>query len=242
MKTSIKTTARIGGWLYLINIALGFFAIGYVPGLLIVTGDPAATSRNVLTHEPLYRWGLAAHSIILLTNIPLAVIFYRLFKIVNKNAALLVVFFTLTGTAIEAVNLLNPFASLVLLKNAYIQKVFSQEQIQALSYTLHQLEGIGFNLALVFFGFYCITIGYLIFRSTFLPRITGILMATGGLCYLINSFAGFLSPAFAAGLFPFIQLPSGLAELTFCVCLIIIGVNLKRWQEKARASQISAGN
>ena len=197
---SIKTIARVGGLLYLINIVLGFFAIGYVPGVIEVAGNPAATAHNIITHEQFYRLGLVAHIIILLTNIPLAVIFYEVFKVVNKKVTLLVVFFTLTGTAIEAVNLLNQFASLILLKGNNLN-AFTDEQLQLLVYKLNQLQGEGFNLALVFFGFYCISIGYLIFKSTFLPKIIGVMMIIGGFCYLINSFISFLAPQFADNLF-----------------------------------------
>ena len=72
---SIKTIARIAGALYLINIALGIWAIGYVPVVIVVSGDAAATAHNIITHEQFYRLGLVAHIVILVTNIPLAVIF-----------------------------------------------------------------------------------------------------------------------------------------------------------------------
>src|SRR5215217_4299701 len=108
MNFDIKTIARIGGLLYLINILLGFFAIGYVPGV-IVTSNAVTTAQNIQTHEPLYRLGLACHVIILVANIPLALIFYRLFKNTNWSATLFVIFFTLVGTAIECANLLNQF-------------------------------------------------------------------------------------------------------------------------------------
>jgi len=238
---SIKTTARIGGILYLINIVLGIFAIGYAPSVIVVAGDATATAHNILTHELFYRFGLAAHIIILLTNIPLAVIFYHLFKAVNKGVSLLVVFFTLVGTAIEAVNLLNQFAPLILLKRSHYLGVFTPEQLQFLAYMPHQLNAIGFNLALIFFGFYGLSIGYLVFRSTFLPRAVGVLMAIGGSCYLVNSFANFLAPGFAAGLFPYIQIPSGFAELTFCLWLLAIGVNVTKWEEKANAGRRVSG-
>ncbi|MDB5223659.1 MAG: hypothetical protein JWN83_2326 [Chitinophagaceae bacterium] len=238
MKNSIKTTARTGGILYLINIVLGFFAIGYVPGIIIVSGNPAATAHNILLHEQFYRLGLAAHIIILLTNIPLAVIFYQLFKVVNRRIILLVVFFTLIGTAIESVNLLNQFASLILLKGGHYLNVFTPEQLDSLSYMHHQLEASGFNLALVFFGSYCILIGYLIFRSTFLPGTVGMLMAIGGMCYLVNSFSSFLFPEFAANLSPYIQIPSGLAELSLCLWFLVKGVNVSKWEEKANARRI----
>src|SRR5215831_9249091 len=104
--------ARIAGSLYLIIIVGGFFAIGYVPAALVVPGDAAATAHNILAHELLYRLGLVAHMIILVCNIPLALIFYELFKVVNRRLALLVVFFSLVGSAIEGANILNQFAPL----------------------------------------------------------------------------------------------------------------------------------
>jgi hypothetical protein len=231
-ETSIKTSARIAGVLYLVNIVLGFFAVGYVPAQIIVSGDASATAHNIITQQGLYRMGLAAHIIILLTNIPLAVLFYRLFKVVNKTVAQVIVFFTIVGTSIEAVNLLNEFIPLLLLNGGAYHAAFTPGQLQSLSYTFHQLTGTGFNLALVFFGCYGMCAGYVIFKSTFLPRGIGMFMAIGGFCYVFNSFANFLAPHFARSLFPFIQLPSGLAELTFCLWLLIAGVDMTRWKEK----------
>ena len=210
--------------------------MGYIPGLIIVNGNVSATAQSILGHESLYRLGIVAHVVILLTNIPLAVIFYHLFKIVNRNVALFVVFFTLVGTAIEAVGLLNEFVPLILLNEQYLRE-FTPGQLQSLAYAPQQLEAVGFNVALVFFGFYGVSVGYLIFRSSFLPRTVGVLMAIGGLCYLVNSFATFLAPEFSRHLFPYIQFPSGLAELTFSVCMLIMGVNVKKWEE--RASRLS---
>src|SRR5215218_219165 len=103
--TSPKIYARLGGFFYLINIALGIFSIAYVESIIVVDGSPTATANNIITHEFLFRLGIVSHIIVLLTNFPLAIIFYRLFRIVNKNAALLVVFFTLVGTSIESANL-----------------------------------------------------------------------------------------------------------------------------------------
>ncbi len=230
--TSPKKYARLGGALYLINIVFGLFAIAYVESKIMVGGDPATTANNIIAHEFLYRIGIVAHVIILLTNVPLALIFYRLFRIVSKNATLLVIFFTLVGTAIEAGNLLNQFEPLLLLKKGSTAGTFGQEQIQELVYSLLRLKTVGFHLALVFFGFYGLSAGYLIFKSAFLPKTIGILLATGGLCYITYSFLSFLVPGFAASLVPYIQIPSGIAELTFCLWLLIAGVNSKKWREQ----------
>ena len=113
--TSPGRLARVAGALYLLNIVGGAFAIGVVPALLVVPGDAAATGHNVLAHEPLYRLAVVAHVVILVTNVPLAAIFYDLFKVVERRLALLVAFFTLVGTAVEAAGLLNQVAPLLLL-------------------------------------------------------------------------------------------------------------------------------
>jgi hypothetical protein len=230
---SPRHLARIAGGLYLIIIVGGFFAIGYVPAALVVPGDAAVTAHNIQAHELLYRLGLAAHIIILPCNVPLAVIFYDLFKVVSRRLSLLVVFFTLVGTAVEGANLLNQFAPLMLLGGGHYLSVFSTEQLQALAYMPLDSQAISYNIQQVIYAGYLLAAGYLVFRSSFLPRVIGVLLAIGGLCYLTNSFATFLAPGFAAHLFPYIQVPSGVAELSLCLWLLVIGVNFSRWEKQA---------
>src|SRR3954454_13229752 len=107
--------ARTAGALYLINIVGGAFAISVVPALLVVQGDAAATAHNIQANELLYRSGLAAHVLVTVTNVPLAVIFYELFKVVSRRLALLDAAFILVATAIEAAGLINEFTPLALL-------------------------------------------------------------------------------------------------------------------------------
>jgi hypothetical protein len=166
----------------------------------------------------------------------LAVIFFDLFRVVSRRVSLLVVFFMLMGTAIETVALLNRFAPLIILKGGNYLSAFTAEQLQGAAYTSLQLYEFGFTIALVFFGFYCLSLGYLVFRSAFLPRIIGVLLAIGGLSYLTSNFANFLSPAFAAHLFPYILIFPGLGEGSLILWLLVMGVNAHRWRERARAS------
>jgi hypothetical protein len=231
VETSPQTYARIGGMLYLIIIVAGIFAEIFVREQLIIRGDAAATAHNIVAHELRYRLGFTAELIACVCNMPLAVIFYHLFNRVNRNLTLLVVFFTLVGTAIESASLLNHFEPLILLGGGQSLTALKAEQLQALVYTSLQLFEYGFSIALVFFGFYCLTIGYLIFRSIFLPGIIGVLLAIEGLCYLVNSFANFLAPAFAARFFPFLAV-SGVAEISFCLWLLVKGVNVIKWNEQ----------
>jgi hypothetical protein len=110
--TSPQNYARVAGLLYLIVIIAGIFAEIFVRGQLVVANDAAATAHNIVTHELRYRLGFAAELIEILCGVPLALIFYELFKVVNKRVTLLVVFFNLVGASIESVNLLNHLAPL----------------------------------------------------------------------------------------------------------------------------------
>jgi hypothetical protein len=107
-------------------------------------------------------------------------------------------------------------------------------ELQTLALVFLRLHGRGYSISGVFFGTYCVLIGYLAFRSGFLPRIVGVLMAIGGVSYLTNTFALFIAPALAARL-PDVTLLGGIAELSLTLWLIVMGVNALKWEEKASA-------
>jgi hypothetical protein len=240
---SPRQLARIAGGLYLLNIVAGFFAIGVVPAALVVPGDAAATMQNIQANEQLYRLGLAAHMIPVVCNVPLVVILYDLFKVVNRRIALLVVFYSLVGTAVETANLLTQFTPLVLLDGAQQSpQALGAAQVQALAYAPLGLTSIGYNIQQVIYAFYLLAAGYVVFRSTFVPRVIGVLLAIGAVAYLIYSFASFLAPPFAARLVPYIQLPSLVGEASLCLWLLAIGVNPPRWREQARVAGIASGS
>src|SRR5919108_6578113 len=120
--------------------------------MLVVQGNLAATAQNVQTHQLLYRSGLAAHLVVTTINVPLAVIFYELFKVVNRRLALLDAFFILVATAIEATGLLNQFAPLLLLGSQSSTSALPAAQLQALAYLPTVLSGIHYSIHTVFFG------------------------------------------------------------------------------------------
>src|ERR671932_1152068 len=231
--TSPRQLARIAGSLYLINILGGAFAIGFVPAMLVVSGDAVATAQNIQAHELLYRLGLAAHLVVTVTNVPLAVIFYELFKVVNARLALLDACFILVATAIEAAGLLNQFAPLALLGSGTYATALPAAQMQALAYLSVDVSGIGYSIHTVFFGFDILCMAYLVLRSRFVPRAIGGLLAIDGLAYLVYSFANLLAPGFAAQLVPWIQLPAPIAEGSLCLWLLVVGLDVERWKDRA---------
>jgi hypothetical protein len=235
--TSPLLQARIGGFLYLIIIAAGFFSEGYVRGSLIVSGDAQATARNILASEQLYRLGGAVEFVTLFCDVTIALILYNLLKPVNRSVALLAAFFRLVFSAVFATLSLLHFAPLILLGSGGDAMVFSAAQLQALSYFALKLHSLGYNVSLVFFGIHCVLIGGLIAGSNFLPRIIGAMLVIAGACYLTNSFANFISPPFAHQLFPYILLPGLAAEGALALWLFLVGVNLSKWTARANAAR-----
>ena len=232
---SPRRLARIAGGLYLINIVAGAFAIGVVPAILIVP-DVATTAHNIQTHELLYRFGLVAHVVVTATNIPMAVIFYDLLKVVNRRLALLDVFFTLVATSVEVAGIPSQFTPLVLLGSSHYTSALPPAQLHALAYLPGDLSTIDYSTYAVFYGFDFICVAYLVLRSTFLPRAIGALLAIDALAYLTDGFANMIAPGFAAHLVPWIGLPTSIGEGSLCLWLLVVGVNVERWKERASAA------
>ncbi|QDA61474.1 DUF4386 domain-containing protein [Hymenobacter jejuensis] len=229
-KTSPQVYARIGGALYLVIIATGIFGELFVRGKLVVSGDATATAHNIMASQLLWRSGIAVDLITHICDVPLMLIFYVLLRPVNKHLALLALLFTSIQTAVLVAFDLSLLVALFLLGSADYLKAFQPQQLHALAYVFIKSYSNGFGIGLIFFGFACLVLGYLIFRSGYLPRFIGVLMQIAGLCYLTNSFALLLAPAVANLLFPAILLPSFIGELAFCLWLLVKGVNLPKWE------------
>jgi hypothetical protein len=204
-----------------------------IPGKLVAPGDPATTANAILAHKHLFELGFSLMLIAVASSVVLTVLFYDLFKPVNKTLSLTAAFFHLVGLAILSFASLLQLAPLIVLAGAHYLSVLKPDQLQALAYLFFELSTEAANTFLAFFGFYCILIGYLIFRSTFLPRIIGLFMALAGLGYLT-----FLSPPLAAYLSPYNLAPAALGEGSLMLWLLVVGLNARRWNEQAgRPSQ-----
>jgi hypothetical protein len=224
----------MAGVFYLITIAMGVFAEVFVRGELVVRDDAAATAANILAREPFYRLGLAADLVMLAAYVVVTLLLYVLLKPVSRILSLLAAGFSLVGIAVLAANCLNHVAPLFLLGGAPYLRAFETSELQTLALVFLRLHGRGYVISGVFFGTYCVLIGYLAFRSGFLPRVVGVLMTIGGVSYLTNSFALFIAPALAARL-PDVTLLGGIAELSLTLWLIVMGVNALKWEAKASA-------
>jgi hypothetical protein len=231
--SGIRATARFAGVLYFINAACGLWAEVFVRGKLIVSSDAAATAANILANQTLYRSGFVADLVSMITEIGIALLFYRLFRPVDRLLAAAMVLFRLVWVAIFSAVALTHVAPLLLLAGRPYLSSFGAAQLQALSYLSLKLHDQGYEIGLVFFGVDCVLIGILILRSTFLPRILGAVVALAGLCYLVNSFADFLAPLLSAQFGMWLLLPCALAEYGLILWLMIVGVNAAQWNAQA---------
>ena len=172
---SNKNLARIAGLLYFIVIATGLFAEVFVRQAFKVSGDALATANNIQSSEMLFRWGLVADVINFVCGLPVVLIIYFLFKRVNKFLLQLALIFVVIQTAIIAVNLLNQISPLLILSNNGYLNTFQPDQLATLSQLSLNIQGVGYAIGLIFFGVYCVIVGYVIFKSKMIPKFLGIL-------------------------------------------------------------------
>jgi hypothetical protein len=229
--------ARTGGALYLAIILLGAFAEGFVANKLVVSGDAAATAHNILASPGLWQLSVAGDLIVVLCAVPLLWIEYLLLKPVSKHWVLLAVLFNLVSLAVEAISKIFLIVIVPTLGSADYLKAFEPQQLQVLANLALRSHDVAFNIALIFFGFTCLVNGYLIFRSGYLPKFVGILMQIAGLSYLTACFAALFAPAFADLITPAILLPPLIGESSFCLWLLVKGVNIAKWKERVSAQQ-----
>jgi len=233
-ETSPKTKARLVGGLLLITILAGGFAQGFIGGSLIVSGNATATAFNIQAHEPLYRLGFAIYLIEMACQITMTVLFYDLLKPVSRSASMLAATFGLIGCTIKTMSRIFFFAPLLVLGGAHYLSVFDVKQLPALAFLFLRVNYTGETIAMVFFGLYALVKGYLVFRSTFLPRVLGVLSAIGGLGWLI-----YLYEPLALRLQSYIVGAGIIGALVSVVWLLIYGVNEQRWKERANISTAS---
>ncbi len=169
------------------RIAGVFYAINVVTSLVAFSGSAGP------------RWSFVFGLVATAAYVAVTILFYLLFKPVNKTLSLIAAGFSFLGCA---PGVLSPF--------------------HIVPYYINSL---------VFFGFYCVLIGYLILKCSFLPRIFGVLMLLAGAGWLT-----FLSPALANFLSPYNYYPGGIGEISLCIWLLVMGVNEERWKAQASAS------
>jgi hypothetical protein len=225
---SPQKTARFAAFVFLIIFLLGMSTELFIRPGMLVPGDAAATVKNIAASEALFRLSLVSDLIRQALLVLLPLVLYKLLKPVNKTIASLMVIFALVSVPISMLNELNHFAVLLLSSGAGYLTAFKAEQLNTLVMFFLELRKYGTSIPQVF-SLWVLFLGYLVFKSGFLPRILGILLMLGGLCYTVQAVLFFLFPNFDLmifGLFAFI------GELIFYLWLLIKGINVKEWEKR----------
>jgi hypothetical protein len=225
---SPKTKARLIGVLFLITMVAGGFAQGFVGGKLI-SGNVSATAANILAHETLYRLGFAVYLVEMACQIAMTVLFYELLKPASRTASALAAVFGLVGCTIKTLARLFFFAPLLVLGGAHYLSVFDLKQLQALAFFSLRVNYTVETIAMVFFGLNTLVTGYLVFRSTFLPRALGVVSVVGGLGWLL-----YLYEPLAHRLESWIVGAGVIGALVMVLWFLVKGVDEQRWKEQAR--------
>lgn len=224
---SLKKTARLAGFLYLIMGLTAFYGIMYVPKQIIVQGDAAATANNILANELLFRTGIAGHLISVTLFLCLAFVLYRLFKQVNEHLAKLMIALVIVQVPIVFIIETFRITSLLILKGEVL-KVLEPVHLQNLAFLFLKVHGYGIMTLEIFMGLWLLPFGQLVYKSGFIPRILGVLLIIAGISYTIDSFTFILFPNYRV----FTQLPaltfSGIGEISILLWLLIKGVKVQK--------------
>jgi len=226
---SPRTLARVAAIIGILEGIASVWGGLRIPGWLVVPTDAAATATNILANESLFRLGLLLGVLAVAFNVARTVPLYFLLRPAGRIVALISAFFGLTAIAFQAGSTVLELPVLALLKSGKDFGGLNVEQLQSLALIFLRWNAQASNLYLGFFGFCCILVGYLVYKSTFLPRILGILEMMAGVGY-----ATYLWPPLANYLNPY-NLALGVGELTLGFWLLVFGVNVERWKEKAGA-------
>ena len=223
---STSRNARVAGFIYLLLTMIAPFGLIYVPGKLFVTGDATATASNIVAHEMLFRFALVGDLVAGTISLVLTLSLYRLFKGVNKNWALAMLFFGFMDTPLYFFNALNEAAALILVKGADFLAVFSHPQRDALAMLFLRMHSQMIVCAEIFWGLWLLPLAILVWRCGFLPRFLGIWLAINGLCYMTISFTGLLLPQCEVP--PTLAFIAQFGEVAFMLWLLIMGARPRR--------------
>ena len=231
---SFKQTARLAGLFWLLNVLTTAFSLGYVRSNLIVLGDVPATVNNILANESLFRMGIASYLFSQVFLFFFGLTLFQLFKGVNKTWAIVLLTSVLITVAIAVINQLNNIAALVVLSKADFLNAFGQEQLNAITMIFLRLNNHGQGLLEIFWAPFFFSLGLLIIKSRFVPRVLGVLLIIGSLGFPIYTFTRLLTPQFPSGLIIQItQFIMALASIPTILWFLIKGV-----KEQNRISEV----
>ena len=231
LELSPKRTARFAGAFYLLTIVAAIIGQGLIAERLINSGNASVTAANILAHPDQYRFGFTAYMIEMTAQIVTTILFYELLKPVSRIGSAIAAVIGVVGCGIKAMTRLFFVAPAIVLEGTHYLNTFSTAQLNSLSLLFYNMNEMGAAIAVVFFGFSTVVTGWLMIRSTYLPKVLGWFALVGGIGWL-----AFLWPPLGYRLNLYIAAVGILGSLATIVWLLVFGVNEERFMEQARAA------
>jgi len=225
---SPKRLARIAGVLYLFVGIFGGFAEGFVDPKMYVVGNAAVTAGNVIANAGLVRIGVVSHLLDGTFFIFTAMALYTLLMHVHKSVARAMLILVILATAIICLNAVFQFEGLRIATDTTYAAAFGIAGSNAIVLLLLDMQHYGTLIAQVFFGLWLIPLGYLCYKSGMFPKWLGVVLITGGICYIIDLLAAFLIPDFGQKIHGFVTIPSAIAEISMVLYLLMMGVKREK--------------
>lgn len=221
---SVKRLARLTGLLYLIIFVFGMFS-PIVLNSFATAGDAATTAANIRGALILFRASLVGWIIIVLADVAVSVTFYVLLRPVQNTLAMMTAAFRLVYSAMLGINLVHLFNAMILVTASEYGGGSEILQVNAMALLSLEAFNTGFLLGLIVFGVHCLGLGYLLYKSRYVPRILGGLLAAAGFGYIANSLGNFLVPGYNPVAAAVLLFPAVLGELGLTLWLLIKGVS-----------------
>ena len=229
---SPRAIARWYAALFLVTVVAGITAQAFISERLIRFSDPAATAANILAHASLYRAGFTLYLIEMASQVVQTCLLYQLLRPVHRGVALAALTLGLVGCTIKLASRVFYLAPAYILGQPSFG-AFSGDQLAALVTVLLRINDRGAGVALALFGFETVLEGWLIFRSTFLPRWLGVLTIVSGLGWLT-----WVSPTLGDATFMAVALLGLVASVATIGWFLVKGVDETRWLAQSRAESI----
>jgi hypothetical protein len=231
---SIQRYARYAGVAMLLSIVFGALGEAYLPGQIIVRGDPTATAANIVEHPMLFRLSFAAYLVEGFCDIILCVLWYIVLKPVNRNVALISAFVGIVSMVTFAIAQSGFWASSLIVQDTAGMASFTPEQRNALAFLSIRISTMIASLFIAFYGTASAIRGYLIMRSGYLPKALGILLMIGGAGFILRGVTYVLAPAYGSFV---MLLPMAVAGIPLTFWLLVKGVD--RAALEARIGSVS---
>ncbi|MCB0751139.1 MAG: DUF4386 domain-containing protein [Ignavibacteriae bacterium] len=221
--SSLMSTARLAGLLYLLLVITGVYGIMYIPSQIIIPGDSVSTAKNIISNELLFRTGIFNDILSNIIFLFLVLVLYRMFRHVNENQAKLM--FALVIVQIPFAFIMEAFniASLMIIKGEVL-KTFELSQRQDLAMLFLKINDYGTLPLEMFWGLWLLPFGLLVYKSKFIPRVFGILLVIAGLAYMIDSTIALLFPSYSVFVNKPTLLLAAIGEISITLWLLIKGV------------------